>query len=34
MSDLQLQMSAAMGEALRARHKKRKAVEALQGTTA
>ena len=30
MSDLQLQMSAAMGEALRARHKKRKAAEALR----
>jgi hypothetical protein len=30
MSDLQLQMSAAMGEALRARHKKRMAAEALR----
>ena len=30
MSDLQLQMYAAMGEALRARHKKRKAAEALR----
>ena len=30
MSDLQLQMSTALGEALRARHKKRKAAEALR----